>query len=87
MNTITTIFADLDGSGVRPLYARQDVDLVQEALDSGKLVKCDSALGEVRVGASAVKYIQPGRRDLPVSSGPSNATRASQERQVGGKSL
>lgn len=78
---ITTVVADLDGNGVIALQAHADVVEVLELLNSGKFIPCEDDLW---VSSACVKYVQKGRKSLPVSSSPSSLALAEHGSLVSG---
>lgn len=76
----STIAADLDGNGIKAFYSHQSADEVVAALKEDGWISVD----DYRIPAASVKYVQVGRKSLPVSSAPSSNAMAEHAAIVSG---
>jgi hypothetical protein len=76
---ITTIVADLDGNTVKALYCEKDCEAVVTALQDGQFVEVEDGMF---VSPSSVKYVQAGKKRLPVSAAPGANARSEHQALV-----
>jgi formylmethanofuran dehydrogenase subunit D len=85
MAEITTIVADITGSGAECVYAHESLESVIEQLGQpiGGFVKCDSQYGEIYVSIYKVNFVAKGRKLLPVGASPGASSLREHQHIVG----
>ena len=77
----STIVCDLDGNGVVALYVRYPAASVAMDAKNGVFIRTEDGFF---VSPACIKYIQEGRKSLPVSSSPSSLALAEHGSLVSG---